>query len=73
MVTPTLIHEAFKAHGFDSFDDVPASCAMGARDMANANLRWVVEGTEPPANANAIEWEKAQGAVAEYLQAYGLI
>ena len=76
MVTSTLIYQAFAERGFDCYGldaNVPFSCVQGASEMANSNLRWVQEGTEPPANANAICWEKAQGAVDQYLQAYGLV
>lgn len=72
MATNRLIYEAFKARGFDAHQDVPASCAMGALDMARANCQWIAEGTEPPANANDIEWASARSAVDTYLQAYEL-
>lgn len=75
MVTTRLIYEAFRNRGFDCYGldaNVPFSCVQGAHDMANSNLKWIQDGSEPPANANQVEWEKAQGAVDQYLQAYGL-
>ena len=75
MVTTRLMWEAFMERGYQPYGldaNVPMSCVIGAHEMANSNLQWVQEGTEPPANANAIEWEKAKGAVDQYLQAYNL-